>query len=148
MYALNALLHDVGLGQGEKYFPSVPGRNKALAAFDVTTMIRLDEIMKNDETKKNMVVYLNDRITNKKSKMPDLNFYEAAEAYQPYNNLLKEVNKRLFKNDKDIIAKFKQNPVENLTEYPFITEMILFYFADKNIVENLVSNYPRYAKAN
>jgi hypothetical protein len=154
VYALNAILYETGLAKGEKYFPPVAGRNKLLSTFDISTIITLDDIMKNTEVRGKWVNFINDKAGYKdKVKpiepsgeiMPTSSFMQNAIAYRTYTELLKKLNKELFANYK-LKAKSKNLLIEDFTNYPFLTEMILFHFADKDILENVIKNYPKITK--
>ncbi len=155
VYSLNAVLYEAGLNEGESFFPNVAGRNSTLTKFDITTIILLDEITKNSNTIRGAwVKHLNSRSINKKSEddeqaekfdMPKPNFIPKNNAYAEYTKLLKRVNEKLFADFK-LGDEFDKSIPKDLTKYPYLTEMILFYYADKDILAQLIENYPKYKK--
>lgn len=104
------------------FFPVPEGRNSKLAAFDISTIIRLKfckkyQIKNRGELKSKNFISTRDN---------DL-FIDKSDAYKCLKDLIKEINRILWAN----------NPERR--DYPFYTEMLLFSIADNIVYEDIVS---------
>ncbi|MEY5049696.1 MAG: hypothetical protein RLZZ175_3055 [Bacteroidota bacterium] len=89
----------------DNFFPIPEGRNPKLAKVDINVLIYLKSI--------------------KSGIKEDTLYLPKKETYIKYINVLKEVNKRLFENEKENII---------------LTEMLLFSIADKDIYQDIVNS--------
>ena len=115
-YSLNAIM--LFLNATEKYFPVPAGKNPKMNAFNIEVLIRLKH--KSD-------VYT--RRGNKKliSNADNTIFFKKNDSYSIINNTVKEINKIIYKNDKQKMHE------------PFYTEMLLFGIADTLIYDKIIN---------
>jgi hypothetical protein len=114
-YSLNAIM--LFLNATEKYFPVPPGKNPKMNAFNIEVLIRL---------KHKSNVYK--RTGNKKiiANADNTLFFKKNDAYSIINNTVKEINKIIYKNDRQKMYE------------PFYTEMLLFGIADTLIYDKII----------
>lgn len=120
-FALNWIM--LKTGAASKYFVIPQGRNSKLGAFDMLTLIRLKNINLYRESYKTKsddkrFIYNNDKSL----------FIDEKHCYYLMNELFKEISKRLWKDN-------------DMKEYPFFTEMLLFAIADTYIFEDILNSY-------
>ena len=118
-YSLNWIILTENAGQ--QYFPIPNGRNSKMSAFEMNVLIRLKNISAYQTTKINDTFF----IKNSDNKL----FINEKDAYFELNNLIMQINKKLWKGDKE--------KEENL----YFTEMLLFSIADKAILEDIITKY-------
>lgn len=119
-YALNWIL--LKTSASKVFFPMPVGRNSKLMAFDIKVLIRL----KNSQLYQiNSVENIEKNYVSKRDK--EL-YIREDEAYFIMCNLISEVNKILFSNDKIKIDK------------PYYTEMLLFSIADTEIIKDITDS--------
>lgn len=121
-YSLNWII--LSENAGEKYFPIPEGRNSKMSAFDLNVLIRLKNISHYQITD---IKHLDHRLFIKKA--DDKIYIDKKDAYFQLNNLIKQVNQRLWKGDKE--------KEENL----HFTEMLLFSIADREIFIDITEKY-------
>jgi len=121
-YSLNWIILSENAGQ--KYFPIPEGRNSKMSAFDLNVLIRLKNISHYQITD---IKHLDHRLFIKKA--DDKIYIDKKDAYFQLNNLIKQVNQRLWKGDKE--------KEENL----YFTEMLLFSIADREIFIDITEKY-------
>ncbi|WP_281239911.1 hypothetical protein [Flavobacterium praedii] len=121
-YSLNWIILSENAGQ--KYFPIPEGRNSKMSAFDLNVLIRLKNISHYQTTD---IKHLDHRLFIKKA--DDKIYIDKKDAYFQLNNLIKQVNQRLWKGDKE--------KEENL----YFTEMLLFSIADREIFIDITEKY-------
>lgn len=121
-YSLNWII--LSENAGEKYFPIPEGRNSKMSAFDLNVLIRLKNI---SHYQIKDIKHLDQRLFIKKA--DDKIYIDKKDAYFQLNNLIKQVNQKLWKGDKE-----KQ---ENL----YFTEMLLFSIADREIYMDITEKY-------
>lgn len=121
-YSLNWIILSENASQ--KYFPIPEGRNSKMSAFDLNVLIRLKNISNYHITD---VKHLDHRLFIKKA--DDKIYIDKKEAYFQLNHLIKEINQRLWKGDKE--------KEENL----YYTEMLLFSIADREIFMDITKKY-------
>lgn len=117
------------------YFPSPDGRNPALNAFDVGSILRLvhAEKYKVDEVEKIQGKFISKR---------DAQLYiPKNKSYRIYCELLKQLNSNLWESQSDDM---------NWKVHPFYIEMLLFAIADRAVLKDIVDsvevkiNQPKY----
>lgn len=117
-YSLNWIL--LSENAGELYFPIPDGRNSKMMAFDMNVLIRLskvDEYAPKDIQELDKRLYINNK---------DKSIYiPVKESYQVLNELIKEINRKLWDYDK--------------AEYLYYTEMLLFSIADREIFNDITN---------
>jgi len=121
-YSINWIILSENAGQ--KFFPIPEGRNSKMAAFDMNVLIRL----------KNISVYrpkdINNLVQSQFIKNSDKKiFIDKKDAYFELNNLVKQINRLLWKGDKE--------KEQNL----YFTEMLLFSIADREIFLDITSKF-------
>jgi hypothetical protein len=121
-YALNWII--LSENAGNIFFPVPEGRNSKMSAFDVSVLIRL----------KNMAHYKPKDIHHLDHKqyinsVDKKLFIDKKEAYYELNNLIKEINIRLWKGDEE--------KVQNL----YYTEMLLFAIADREVLMEITNSF-------
>ena len=119
-FALNWII--LTQNAGTKFFPIPEGRNSKLKAFDLNVLIRLKNITSyqpNNEKSFNNKKFINN--------IDQLYYIKKNDAYFVLNELIKSVNKKLWKED------------EEKKEYLYYTEMLLFQLADNEIYKDIVS---------
>ncbi len=116
-YSLNTIM--LLVDASDKYFPVPAGTNSKMNAFNIEVLIRL---------KHKPNAYL--RTGSKKliSNADKTLFYNDNEAYSIIKDLIKKINKSIYKNDQD------------KSEKPFYTEMLLFGIADTLIYDLIFNN--------
>ncbi len=117
-YSLNWVL--LAEGAGESFFPIPDGRNSKMMALDMNVLIRLFNIenYQPDDIKK-----LDNRLYIKNK---DKGLYiPESESYQILNELIKEVNQKLWDSDK--------------ADKLYYTEMLLFSIADREVFKDVTS---------
>ncbi len=121
-YALNWII--LSENAGEQFFPIPKGRNSKMSAFDVTVLIRLKNISFYNPKDINS---LNQKffIKNCDKKL----FINEKIAYTELIYLVKQINEKLWKGDKEKEAKL------------YFTEMLLFSIADKEIFMDITTKY-------
>lgn len=121
-YSINWIILSENAGQ--QYFPIPEGRNSKMSAFDLNVLIRL----------KNISVYqtadikdLDHRlfIKNSDKKL----FINKKDAYYELNNLVKQINQKLWKGDIEKEQKL------------YFTEMLLFSIADREVFMDITTKY-------
>lgn len=103
---------------GNRFFPMPEGQNSKINAFDLETLIRLKNIDKYQKS------------PSDRNFMSDIDkeiFIEKKRAYAVFNELIKEINEKLWKEDTE--------KAKNL----YYTEMLLFIIADKDIYQDITS---------
>ncbi|ADL52347.1 hypothetical protein [Clostridium cellulovorans] len=107
-YTLNWII--LKTGAAKVFFPMPSGRNSKLTAIDISTLIRLTRTERYIDNFgiKNMIDNSDKNI-----------FVKKTVAYDIMCNLVKEINNRLWEDEK--------------RNYPFFTEMLLFALADKEV---------------
>lgn len=128
-YSLNWIILSENAGQ--KYFPIPEGRNSKMLAFDLNVLIRL----------KNISVYQPNETSLLDNKLYIKNsdkqlFIDKKEAYSELNQLVKNINKKLWKGD---IEK-----EQNL----YFTEMLLFSIADREVFLDITKRWNELTKTN
>lgn len=113
-YALNWIL--LKTNASDKYFPLPEGRNVRLNAYDMGTLIRLNNITYKSYKKENSKKVI--------SNLDKTIFIEKSKAYSEMCNIIKRVNALLWKDEKK--------------DFPFYTEMLLFSLADTLIFDDLL----------
>ena len=121
-YSLNWIILSENAGQ--QYFPIPEGRNSKMSAFDLNVLIRL----------KNIAIYQPGDIKNLDNRLFISNsdkklFINKNDAYSELNNLVKLINKELWKGEKE--------KEQNL----YYTEMLLFSIADREIFMDITKKY-------
>ena len=121
-YSLNWIILSENAGQ--QYFPIPEGRNSKMAAFDLNVLIRLKNISAYQTTD---IKHLDHRlfIKNSDKKL----FINKKDAYSELNNLVKQINQKLWKGDKE--------KEQNL----YFTEMLLFSIADREVFMDITTKY-------
>ena len=121
-YSLNWIILSENAGQ--QYFPIPEGRNSKMAAFDLNVLIRLKNISAYQTTD---IKHLDHRlfIKNSDKKL----FINKKDAYFELNNLVKQINQKLWKGDKE--------KEQNL----YFTEMLLFSIADREVFMDITTKY-------
>lgn len=121
-YSINWII--LSENAGEQYFPIPEGRNSKLDAFNMNVLIRLKNISFYQITN---IKYLDKThfIKNSDQKI----FINKKDAYNEMNNLIKQINQKLWKGDKE------------KEKYLYFTEMLLFSIADREIIMDIVRNY-------
>jgi hypothetical protein len=121
-YSLNWIILSENAGQ--QYFPIPQGRNSKMAAFDLNVLIRLKNISAYQTTD---IKHLDHRffIKNSDKKL----FINKKDAYSELNNLVKQINQKLWKGDKE--------KEQNL----YFTEMLLFSIADREVFMDITTKY-------
>ena len=121
-YSLNWIILSDNAGQ--QYFPIPEGRNSKMSAFDLNVLIRLKHISVYQPTD---IAHLDHRlfIKNSDKKL----FINKNDAYFELNNLVKQINQKLWKGD---IEK-----EQNL----YFTEMLLFSIADREVFMDITTKY-------
>lgn len=121
-YSLNWII--LSENAGLKYFPIPEGRNSKMSALDLNVLIRLKNISNYTITD---IKHLDHRlfIQNLDKKI----FINKKEAYSELNNLVKQINKKLWNGDKE--------KEENL----YFTEMLLFSIADREVFRDITTLY-------
>lgn len=121
-YSLNWIILSANAGQ--QYFPIPEGRNSKMSAFDLNVLIRLKNIVAYQATD---IKHLDHRffIKNSDKKI----FINKKDAYAELNNLVKKINQKLWKGDKD--------KEQNL----YFTEMLLFSIADREVFMDITTKY-------
>lgn len=121
-YSLNWIILSENAGQ--QYFPIPEGRNSKMAAFDLNVLIRLKNISAYQTTD---IKHLDHRlfIKNSDKKL----FINKKDAYSELNNLIKQINQKLWKGDKE--------KEKNL----YFTEMLLFSIADREVFMDITTKY-------
>lgn len=121
-YSLNWII--LSENAGNIFFPIPEGRNSKMSAFDLNVLIRLKNI---SAYQTENIKDLDHRlfITNSDKKL----FIDKKEAYFELNNLLKQVNQRLWKGDSQKEDKL------------YYTEMLLFSIADREIFMEITNRF-------
>ena len=121
-YSLNWIILSENAGQ--QYFPIPEGRNSKMAAFDLNVLIRLKNISAYQTTD---IKHLDHRlfIKNSDKKL----FINKKDAYSELNILVKKINQKLWKGDKE--------KEQNL----YYTEMLLFSIADREVFMEITTKY-------
>jgi len=121
-YSLNWIILSENAGQ--QYFPIPEGRNSKMSAFDLTVLIRLKNISVYQPTE---IIHLDHRlfIKNSDKKL----FINKKDAYSELNNLVKQINQKLWKGEKE--------KEQNL----YFTEMLLFSIADREVFMDITTKY-------
>lgn len=121
-YSLNWIILSDNAGQ--QYFPIPEGRNSKMSAFDLNVLIRLKNISHYHPTD---IAHLDHRlfIKNSDKKL----FINKKDAYYELNNLVKQINQKLWKGDKE--------KEQNL----YFTEMLLFSIADREVFRDITTKY-------
>lgn len=121
-YSLNWII--LSQNAGNMFFPIPEGRNSKMMAFDLKVLIRLNYLSNYHPSN---IEDLNNRFYIKNV---DKNFFiDKENAYSELNSLVKSINNKLWKGEKE-----KEN---NL----YLTEMLLFSIADKEIFMDITKNY-------
>jgi len=121
-YSLNWIILSENAGQ--QYFPIPEGRNSKMSAFDLNVLIRLKNISVYQPTD---ITHLDHRLFIKNS---DKKLYiNKKDAYSELNNLVKQINQKLWKGDKE--------KEQNL----YFTEMLLFSIADREVFMDITTKY-------
>jgi hypothetical protein len=121
-YSLNWIILSENAGQ--QYFPIPEGRNSKMAAFDLNVLIRLKNISTYQVAN---ISDLDHRLFIKNSDKKI--FINKKYAYSELTNLVMQINKKLWKGDKE-----KEN---NLC----FTEMLLFSIADREVFMDITTKY-------
>lgn len=121
-YSLNWIL--LSEDAGEYFFPMPEGRNSKMSALDISVLIRL----------KNIEHYYpkeSELLNNKKyiSKLDDKLFIKKENAYSELIKLVKSINKKLWKGDKEKEANL------------YYTEMLLFSIADREVFKDITERF-------
>lgn len=121
-YTLNWIILSENAGQ--KYFPIPNSRNTKMTAFDLNVLIRL----------KNISIYKTNDIKNLDNRLYINNidkelFINKKYAYYELNNLVMQINKKLWKGDSE--------KEQNL----FYTEMLLFSIANREVFMDITTRY-------
>lgn len=121
-YSINWIILSENAGQ--QYFPIPEGRNSKMSAFDLNVLIRL----------KNISIYHTPDIKHLDHKLFIKNsdkklFINKKDAYYELNNLVKQINQKLWQGDKE--------KEENL----YYTEMLLFSIADREVFMDITKRY-------
>lgn len=103
IYALNWII--LKTNSTMKFFPIPSGRNKIIVDYPIDALINF--------------------LLLQQGKNLENEFYNYAEAYQKYNNLMLELTKELF---------------DEKEKYPFFTEMLLFSMIKEELVEEIKQN--------
>jgi hypothetical protein len=121
-YSLNWIILSENAGQ--QYFPIPEGRNSKMAAFDLNVLIRLKNISAYQTID---IKHLDHRlfINNSDKKL----FINKKDAYSELNNLVKQINQKLWKGDNE--------KEQNL----HFTEMLLFSIADREVFMEITTKY-------
>jgi hypothetical protein len=117
IYSLNAIM--LIEGASNIFFPMPSGRNSKMNAFDVEVLIRL-------KSKGNHYIRKGGKklISNADKNL----FIAKKDSYLALNNLVKEINDKIYENDSD------------KKKYPFYTEMLLFAIADTIIFDLIINS--------
>jgi hypothetical protein len=121
-YALNWIILSEEAGQ--KYFPIPEGRNSKMSAFDLNVLIRLKNIS-NYHASDIRELGQKQFIKKRDKKI----FIDKSNAYSELNSLIKQINKDLWKGEKD--------KEQNL----YFTEMLLFSIADREVIMEITTKY-------
>ena len=121
-YSLNWII--LSENAGLKFFPIPEGRNSKMSAFDMNVLIRL----------KNISNYRPKDVEHIKQKQFIKNldkniFIDKQDAYFELNNLVKQINQRLWEGDKE--------KEQNL----YYTEMLLFSIADREVYTEITNHF-------
>lgn len=121
-YSINWIILSENAGQ--QYFPIPAGRNSKMSAFDLNILIRL----------KNISVYQTTDIKDLEHRLFIKNsdkklFINKKDAYCELNNLVKQINQKLWKGDRE--------KEQNL----YFTEMLLFSIADREVFMDITKKY-------
>lgn len=121
-YSINWIILSENAGQ--QYFPIPEGRNSKMSALDLNVLIRLKNISVYHTTD---IRHLDHRlfIKNSDKKL----FINKKDAYSELNNLVKQINQKLWKGDKE--------KEQNL----YFTEMLLFSIADREVFMDITTKY-------
>jgi hypothetical protein len=121
-YSLNWII--LSESAGHQYFPIPEGRNSKMSAFDLNVLIRLKNISVYQPTD---ITQLDHRlfIKNSDKKL----FINKNDAYSELNNLVKQINQKLWKGDTE--------KEQNL----YFTEMLLFSIADREVFMDITTKY-------
>lgn len=121
-YSINWIILSENAGQ--QYFPIPEGRNSKMSAFDLNVLIRLKNISVYQTTD---IKHLDHRlfIKNSDKKL----FINKKDAYYELNNLVKQINQKLWKGDRE--------KEQNL----YFTEMLLFSIADREVFMDITTKY-------
>jgi len=117
-YALNWII--LSENAGEIFFPIPSGRNSKMTAFEMNVLIRLKNIK--HYAPKNISEMDKRLYINQKDKS---NYIPEKESYTELNNLIKEINNKLWNGEK---AKML-----------YYTEMLLFSIADREIFKDITN---------
>ncbi|MDP3451812.1 MAG: hypothetical protein Q8R90_02560 [Bacteroidales bacterium] len=121
-YALNWII--LSQNAGHKYFPIPEGRNSKMNAFDLNVLIRLKHI---SIYKPNEISDLDHKLFINQSDKKI--FIDKKDAYFELTSLIKQINKSLWKGDKEKEQKL------------YFTEMLLFSIADREVFIEITNGY-------
>ncbi len=121
-YSINWII--LSENAGGQYFPIPEGRNSKMSAFDLNVLIRLKNI---SVYKASDIKELENRLFIKNS--DEKLFINKKQAYFELNNLVKQVNQKLWKGDRE--------KEQNL----YFTEMLLFSIADREVIMEIIAKY-------
>lgn len=124
-YSLNWII--LSNNAGQRYFPIPEGRNSKMSAFDLNVLIRLKNISLYKPTD---IRQLDQRFFVKN--LDEELFINKNDAYFELNNLVKQINQKLWKGDKE--------KEQNL----YFTEMLLFSIADREVFMDITTKYETY----